>query len=394
MQVVYSTFDSNDEATYEVPVVDVGFGVRLGLQMDKYFYSSNVAVEKKTDSLMFTASQSGTVGAEFINQLCAEEVIVSFSLLKSINQYKAIHFYVTDSVDENISVKFTYQWNDNQVLFSVNNGKTSVIDSNAGEECNLEFEFDYENSLVSQFSGVDTKITNTINGDEFVGFTSNYVYLRFEIEDATQNAGFRFFKINNQLFSDKKLDGIEPRIYAENIRGYKAVGEEVIIKASTAIDVLCPIVTYTMRVTDSKGSVVKDVLGNLLDETADTSVDHTLRLEKAGKYTIYLVATDVSENFVPYTFTITVTDITPPTLTLTNMITTARVGTNVRLADVSYDKDDVETMYVVVMGPDSSMTFVENGVLKVTKKGVYYVNYYATDSVGNVTMESYTITVS
>lgn len=391
-KIVYSTLDGNDKAEYDIPVVDVGFGVRLGLQMDKYFYTSDITTEKKEDCLVFTANKAGNAKAEFINRLSSKEVTVSFSLLKDIKDYEAIHFYVTDAADENTSVKLTYRWLGNQVSFSVNDGKASVVDSNAGDECNLEFKYHYETAVVSQLSGVETKIATTANGDTFTGF-GDYVYLSFEIEGANAGAGFRFSKINNQMFSSKGLDGIEPRIYAEALRGYKPIGTEVTLKASMAVDVLCPTVTYTVRVTDPSGNTAQDISGIKMDENADLSIDHILRLDKVGKYTIKLEASDKADNRTSYIFTITVTDITPPELTLENAATSAKVGDSVRLAEAKYDEADVKTLYIVVMRPDSSMEFVEKDSLKVTMKGVYYVSYYATDATGNVAIKSYSIKV-
>ena len=149
-----------------------------------------------------------------------------------------------------------------------------------------------------------------------------------------------------------------------------------------------------MVVKDPNGQIVTDVLGNRLDETADTSIDHIIKLEKVGKYTISYKSADANDNFTPYNFIITVTDITPPTLTLSNMVTETKVGSTVKLATATYDKADVTKMYVVVIAPDSSVSFVEDNKLKVTQKGVYRISYYATDAAGNVTIESYALKVS
>ena len=393
VEVIYYTADKGDQVSYTVPVVDVGFGVRLGLQMDKYFVSDTVKATKTNDYMAFTAKESGTLRTEFVNKLYADEVVISFALLRAINQYNALNFYLTDVENPNITVKLSYQWKDEQILFSINDEKTTVIDSKLGNECSLEFELEHENKCVSQFSGVTTKINTTLNGAKFEGFTSKYVYVSFELEDASAGAGFNLYKINNQLFHNAKLDGIDPRIYAESVRGYKEVDREVTIKAAAAIDVLSPFVKFTIRITDPNGQIVTDVLGNRLDETADVSVDHVIKLEKAGKYTISYSAVDASDNSTPYNFVITVTDIIPPSITLSNMITEAEVGKTVKLATVTYDKADIEKMYVVVIAPDSSVSFIEENKLKVTQTGVYRISYYATDFAGNVAIESYSLTV-
>jgi hypothetical protein len=261
------------------------------------------------------------------------------------------------------------------------------------QECNLEFELDHKNKCVSQFSGITTKINKTLNGAAFEGFRSKYVYVSFEIEEATKGAGFNLYKINNQLFNNAKLDGIEPRIYVENVRGYKELNSEVTLKASAAIDVLSPFVNYTVKVTDPNGQIVTDVLGNRLDATADTSIDHVIKLQKAGKYTVSFSAVDSSDNSTPYNFIITVTDITPPSITLSNIVSEAESGKTVKLATPLYDQADVSTMYIVVIAPDSSVTFVDGNKLKVTQKGVYRISYYITDAAGNVEIVSYALTV-
>lgn len=393
VEVIYYTASKEDSVCYTVPVVDVGFGVRLGLQMEKYFASKSMTATPTNDYTTFTANENGTSKTEFINKLYADEVVISFSLLRAINQYKAVNFYLTDIENEDVCVKFTYWWEGEQILFSVNDGKATVITSKLNQECNLEFELDHENKCVSQFNGITTKINKTLNGAAFEGFTSKYVYVSFEIEEATKGAGFNLYKINNQLFNNAKLDGIEPRIYVENVRGYKELNSEVTIKASAAIDVLSPFVKYTVKVTDPNGQIVIDVLGDRLDETADTSIDHVIKLQKAGKYTVSFNAVDASDNSTPYNFVITVTDITPPSITLSNIVTEAKVGKTVKLATPSYDKTDVATMYVVVIAPDSSVTFMEGNKLKVKQKGVYRISYYITDAAGNVEIESYALTV-
>jgi hypothetical protein len=50
-------------------------------------------------------------------------------------------------------------------------------------------------------------------------------------------------------------------------------------------------------------------------------------------------------------------------------------------------------MHIVVIAPDSSISFVDGNKLKVTQKGVYRISYYITDAAGNVEIESYALTV-
>ena len=158
-----------------------------------------------------------------------------------------------------------------------------------------------------------------------------------------------------------------------------------------------------MKVTDPDKEVVRSVDGILLDETASYERDYQIKLDKYGDYLIYYYAVDSNENEAVYSYVITVTDTTPPVVTIINPQTEGNVNKEINIASIriSDNSSKTFTIYVCVKVPNGKIYSLVNVDEKmvVSKSftpqttGKYTIYYYVEDESGNTSCVSYEINV-
>ena len=155
-----------------------------------------------------------------------------------------------------------------------------------------------------------------------------------------------------------------------------------------------------MRVTDPDNQVVTAMDGKVLDG-CDTCKAYTISLEKYGRYTVYYIATDSAEWCVEYSYVINVGENIAPTITLKGKVETGKLGDSIRIAKAQAADNVDEKISVSCYLKTPSGVFhnfawegIEYNAFVAKERGKYTVYYYAIDSVGNYTIESYDIVVS
>ena len=393
---------------YTIPVIDTGFAESDQLDLSKYFTSDTIVGIKENKSVLYTVSGSNgdTAKMEFIKPLLAENFCLDWSTDIAYSQFNGLRIVLTDSKNENISVRFTIFNQNGKANLRVNE-EDVVYDLEqsffADEPSLFSLEYSNKTNSIALPSG-SVKILNCANGDIFKGFTSNFVQLEIELLDIetseNQNAGIRITKVNNQSFTGLKNDIIEPEVTTRTLRGVMLIGNKVEILPMYAADVVDPYVQFTMRVTDPDNKVVTAIDGTLLDG-CDTSLPYTILLEKYGRYTVYYTATDSAGWSTEYSYVVNVGENVAPSITLTGKVETGKLGEIIKIAKSQVTDNVDENLTVSCYLKTPSGVFhnlvwegIEYNSFTAKETGVSTVYYYAIDSVGNYTIECYDIVVS
>jgi hypothetical protein len=180
-------------------------------------------------------------------------------------------------------------------------------------------------------------------------------------------------------------------------KGYQTIGDKVRIEAAVAGDVLDPYTTLKFTIVDENGYFVTADDGTKLDGTQPANVAYTFTIDKFGTYEVAYEAYDSALALAPYSYVIHSVDTQSPTIRLTNMITTGKVGEAIQLA--TYEVDDNLgkeglSVFVSVTQPNGTVKTVNGQAFTAQVAGRYTVQYLVFDVEGNVAYASYDVVVS
>lgn len=389
----------NAEYSYTIPVVAVTTGDVYDIVRNFKVLNGNVAINAGDSALGFETTENSKV--RFINAVQAELFSTSFrwSNDTSKKNFGKVNLYLTDSVDENISIKITYYWKGGNAYFTVNDGsavKISVSTTSIGKDV-LSLYYTSETNQVYPSSSQKKNVTHTVNGDLFQGFPSNKVYVDYELVDVTGVSEFFIQSINNQSMCYWDGDFVEPQIFANRAKGDVAKDSLVTIYGGRAYDVLSNYVTLTLTVKDPSGNAVTSVDGIVLNSGCDASRDYVIKVSSFGEYKVEFVATDLSGTRKSLRYVFNVVDTVAPVIGLDTSDVTVSLNktVTVRNCNISDDVTAKENLvlYVFVMTPSAQIQTVKNNRFEAKEKGTYVVYYYCCDEIGNVTISSYNVIV-
>ena len=410
LTVIYQLNDGGNifKREYDIPVIDTGFAESDKLDLSKYFFSKTMQGIRDNNSVLYTVAgvNGDTAQMEFIKPLLAENFCLDWTTDVAYSAFDGVRIILTDNDNRDIVVCFTILNQNGKAVLKVNN-EDVIYDLEesffAEKPSTFTLEYNSKTKSVAIPSGA-VKILNTLNGNIFNGFESNFVNLQIEligIENSyKENAGIRILKVNNQSFTGLKNDIIEPEMTTRTMRGVMLIGDKAELLPLYAADVVDPYVTFTMRVTDPDNQVVTAMDGTVL-EGCDTNCAYTISLEKYGQYTVYYIATDSAGWSVEYSYVLNVGENIAPSITLTDKIETGKVGDKIEIAKVTVTDNLDENISVVCYLKTPTGVFhnlvwegIEYNAFVAKEAGTYTVYYYAIDSVGNYTIECYNIVVS
>ena len=385
------------EKSYKIPVVDVNYDSNLSIK--EYFVGDAFTKEASGDRITLTTMQSGTQSFVFANPVQVFDFNTVFHVPASANKYRRINVYLTDSENENVTVKVSYIRNKaGNTTFIINDGGVEYT-SNADfvESNNENFRLMYLNETrgISPSTAFSVEIKKDFNGNDFKGFASNKVYMTVEICEITGKSAIEFLNINNQPLSKITLDIIKPEISSAPVTGERYVGDSIVINATHMSDVLDPSLRYSAYVKTPSGKYAVATDGTVLKEGYDFTKDYEVIAEEYGSYTVYYECEDSNENLTIYSYVFTVVDVKAPEATLENKVTTAKVGDTVVVANVKAADDYTQTKYIVsVTYPDGVRVGLKGNSFVATKAGEYTVLYLVYDESFNLTTLTYVINVT
>ena len=392
----------NANGTLSVPftaqVVDVGYTEEI--KMAKYFAVNGMTASANNAGISLSIKEDNA-SATFINAVLVNDLALDFLIDGEKNAFETMYITLTDSLDETQSVKFAFKKNTQiSSLFSVNGGREVKTGANFYDGNTAYFSYDSKTKK-AKLGNSDALLVETYeNGNAFQGFSSGETYVTFTFEKVVGESMVLVTKLNNQSLYDTYGDGVAPSVIFENYaHGERKIGDTVSIPRIYVGDVLDPNVTVTYSIYAPDRTYVKDINGVIL-QAVDYTMDYSFVVEQLGTYSVSMRAEDSFGNYNVYSYGITVSDTQAPILVLSPGVEECNLGETVELkqAIIKDNFDEETSVFVIVMLPEGRTEEIKidgSGAYIFTPKtlGKYEIWYYTVDTVGNVKMVSYTLTV-
>ena len=388
-----------NECSYVIPVIAVSTDEGYDIAKNFRVVSGDAKINVGESAIGFETTENSKI--RFANAVQAELFSTAFrwSTENSKKNFGKVNVYLTDSLDEDISIKITYYWKGSNAYFAVNDGVAIKVPSSTSsiETNTLLLNYTAETKQVYPSLTRKTNVTHTLNGDVFNGFPSNKVYVDYELIEVVGNSELFIQSINNQSICYWDGDLVEPQIFAKRANGDVAKDSLVTIYGGRAYDVLSNYVTLSLTVKDPSGNVVNSVDGIALNSSCNPSQDYVIKASAFGEYKVEFVAKDLNGSRKTLRYVFNVVDTIAPILKLDTSNASASLNQTVTVRDcrVSDDvtaKEDL-ILYVFVMSPSAKLQTVKDNRFEAKEQGTYVVYYYCYDEIGNVTISSYSVVV-
>ncbi|MBR7110400.1 MAG: hypothetical protein IKC83_00845 [Clostridia bacterium] len=397
-------------AEFNVPVAKMNM-ITGNIDPSEYFVKSSDAVDVsmnkddkgRTRGVKITPNAQGDY-VIFGKKVLAKGLSVDFTIneLDDNNHLKRLEFIVYDSVDSNIAIKYTLFRNYTNNYFVMIAGNTlrptATLDKFSG---NFSFNVD---TNIGKLAGGSGKAIKCVNGDDFNGFPSGYVFIKVvvsEFKGAKENGFVVINGIGIQNLNDTGKDNVAPSIHV--LGGYgggAVVGEEYLIPRALAGDILSTWQDVTVTVKGPSGSAVTAFDGTLLSN-AVANKDYKISLSSAGNYTIQYQVKDSNGNSPlspPVNLLVkTSAERVPVTLSFSGVVPEkGTAGKEVTLPTAAVVGSNGAGQYVLitVFNAERKAVAVKNNTFIPEKSGKYSIVYFGYDSNGNAVSESFDLTVS
>jgi len=376
------------EKSYTATVVKVK-NILGTVNLGKYFVDPTGAATSSAASSKITYSFKKDTKLDFVNFVQVKQMSFAFQV-GSQKAYNKISVYLTDIISGK-QVKLSYTNTGDGVDFSVNDGGAITLSSAFDSAFTLAFSAD--TAIVTPENGKEIKVKNFLDGSEFTGFTDSVTRFTVELSEVTGSSQFVVQTLNGQKLNYATKDSTAPQFIADALSGTIEKGETLKLNGAFVYDVLDPIATVTLKVTDPDGTAVTDENGIVLNGTQDASKDTAFVMDKLGTYTIFYTATDGKKNTGRHIYTITTVDGEGPSITLQEHTTSVKPGETVAIAGAQAQDNYTANCTVAsyVFDPEGVKIPVTNGTFVANMQGVYTVRYMAIDGDGNYAFASYEI---
>ncbi len=382
--------------TETVCVKDVGEQGNLNLA--EYFSADRgVSAEATDEGILLTINSVSTAaGAEFIREILSEDLSVRFSINPARAEYEGVDLVLTDSQNEDLSVRVSWRRNGKGVSFYLNGEyKSRLLGFGFGEDsAENDFTLSMENGMLSPYSDVNVKITDYENGKTFEGFPSSRVYLRLEWIGVKGDCTLNIRNINGQTFNSSKSDRMRPQIVLYGDYGGEIpYGETVTTALADAADVLDPELTFTVSVLrPDKKTYAVSTSGKELKDVSPYEA-HAFVVNEYGQFIVrYTAADSNSGQSAVRSYVVLCEDKTPPQVRFEGEGEICTVGASIPLPALYVD-EDVAGYYLFLTAPSGRIILLdeENDGFIVSEKGIWSLVCIAYDDTGNQGMATYRV---
>lgn len=403
VEIIYTATYGDNVTTHSIvrPVINVGYGDKLS--MEKYFVDKigRASCEPKKLELRYTytslTSVDGVGRMQFARDVVADKFESTFGKLSHDNI--KLNVYLRDRINEKEQIKLTYYVLPNNIInFLINDQLFMFYNKNLLTELTTLTYSEYEKKIVLDGTQYCT-VKSYMNGEEFTGFSSNYIYMEIELEGIETDTSFSVGSVCNQVFGNYKYDSVKPYYSLAKNAGLQLLNTKYTIEPTYFADVLDPNITYSMTVYMPDKSIAKSVDGIELKNVSDTSRAYEIMLSSYGDYAIRFTVTDFSGNCHEQVgYSIIVKDTVSPTITLANLKTEVKVGEVIEFPEIIVSDDitaaEELTIFVNVYAPTGIISRWNVGdALVIQAAGEYVVQVFCYDLSNNTASYSCTLTV-
>lgn len=248
----------------------------------------------------------------------------------------------------------------------------------------VNFAMSEGNTAEVRLSGANAYYNSTLIC-AFDGITGAGVYFSFEILGAGSSS-VMVKKINNQtylgLYEDERYDYTAPVISLDEVNRYYSVGEEVVVPAASAFDVLDSECNLSVSLTKN-GTTVYSENGK--------ANGYSFIARAPGDYKLVYTAVDSLGNTAALSYTIRIINRTRPTLTVDGAPSRyIKAGQTLSLprASAKDAEGNAIEVYTMVVYPDGKIEKT-SGTVVLQSVGVYKIRYVCVDRDYNVTAREY-----
>ena len=385
-----------DEISFEIPVVDTGYGKAGQLNLSKYLYSNQFEAQMSESDITYTTNAQlatdGSATLELINTAYLNVFEISFGVVKNKNAFNAIKIVLTDETNQENQVEILYSKNGATTLVRIDyNDKTVEDVCTSTFDGTTPFSVSVKNEMLT-FVGSDLSLPVS---EVFANFGSKKFYVTISLEEVVGETAISFTRLMNQAMKNSRNDGVSPILIYTPFEEEYLLGDTFVIDRFDYYDFVDPCPTFSYTIRDANGNFVTSLENVLMNgEQNDYRYAYTLSGADYATYTISGILTDYAENLQRFPYTLTVKDTTAPTLNLDIRTTTCKVGNTVKIAAYTVNDTHCETqVYIAIIDPSGHIQALTSNEFTANKKGVYTIMYRAVDTEGNVTFAEYQIKV-
>lgn len=380
VKIKYSLGDASlSNREYVIAVTDVGMTESKYVR-SKYFYGTGFTVNANKDLVSYSSNED-YAKLTFVNSLLTTDFSLKYQL-KETNLSRVV-FTFTDCANSANKLNVALKVKDtNSYYVSVNGAPETIVSQSINDSTTLSYKDDEKLLTISGLS-FDLK--------DFDGFIGKLAWLNIEFID-NDFVNFIVSEINGQKINSDEIDNAAPMYSIKVNSDEKSLGEEIVVSRFIAGDVLKFNAKCYLTVYGPDGKPCVSVDGVTMKDVTDFSSEHVIKINALGIYKIVGYATDGARR-VNVSRQVVVKDNVAPTITFSNVNTTAKVG-DVKIAKYTVEDNGTDVFVTVcVQCPDMSMINVSGDKFSAKEKGTYTVMVFATDETGNVGFNKYEVVV-
>ena len=362
---------------------------RVSQYLTQFYDYNNGDVSATSEGIFFTAQENADMRFSFVRKISTEHLYFRLNPKADAREYEEIVITLRDSVHANEVVELTVVYDNGEYFASVHGGDKRGFDVDDDGKMKITYDRD-THQLLDTYNRLMATIKTYVNGSEFEGFSSGYVYLDVAVKGVRGAASVGISSIANQDMNNGRQDSKPPIISIQGyLSGSFAPGTRIVIPAATTYDVLSNIKEVTVCVR-FEGAIV-------MDEVSATQ-EHTYVLgEEYGEYEIEYFAQDVNGKKMSLSRYVVAYDDQKPTLTFNGEVAeTAKVGSTISLPSYSVqDNGDLSKVKVEIycLSSDGLINDVKGSSVRFTRKGKHTIYYHIQDENGNVTFYAFNVVV-
>lgn len=376
---------------------DIPEGDEFSQNLVDYFIVDNNSMDLSMveTGMAVSAKVNGSAALSFIKTLSGEAFSINIKVDKDNFKFDKFGFELIDKANVNQKVFVSVK------SVMLNNAYYSLLCVNGQNICSINNSFDSGRTYMFKYNdgdlfidGVKIYTFNSYeNGDEFVGFTSGEVYLRFimdGIEDYSQS------KVMIESIMDQAFNGMiysddtAPKLLLEGkmaLNNFGVKGDVINVYNAFAYDALNDVYSITLIITSPSGRTLYS--GN--------AINYSFTLEENGKYVISYLAEDTVGNRKRYNYNVFTKDTIPPEIkVMSDVVQEISVGKTFTLPKVQVtDLSDESPQMIYIIESPTMRTYSYSEVQDISfnETGTYKLKILAFDSDSNYTCSEFKILV-